>query len=123
MRAGVFVLGGALAAPLFAGPALAANCEVFRNRLTFASDTSVDMVVKSGLDCRVRYSLSDGIHIDSNTITERPRYGGARIDGTSAAYYRSNPGYRGPDRFTFTFCGEAGGKAGCSSVRVKIIVR
>jgi hypothetical protein len=101
----------------------AANCEVYRNRLAFASDASVDMIVRSGLDCRVRYPLAESIHIDSNVISERPRYGGARIDGTSAAYYRSNPGYRGPDRFTFTFCGEEGGKPGCSSIRVKVTVR
>jgi len=122
MRAGGLFLAVTLAL-IGTAPVHAANCEVFRNRLTFASDTSVEMIVRNGLDCRVRYPLADSIHIDSNMITERPRYGGARIDGTSAAYYRSNPGYRGPDRFTFTFCGEAGGKPGCSNIRVKITVR
>lgn len=116
------LLGLALAAS-WVSYADAANCEVYRNRLTFASDTSVDMIVRSGRDCRVRYPLAESIHIDSNVISERPRYGGARIEGTSAAYYRSNPGYRGSDRFTFTFCGEEGGKPGCSSIRVKITVR
>lgn len=122
MRArGLFLILSAVT--LVSSPAQAANCEVFRNRLTFAFDASVEMIVRSGMDCRVRYPLADGIHIDSNTITERPQYGGARTDGTSAAYYRSNPGYRGPDDFTFTFCGEEGGKPGCSTIRVKITVR
>jgi len=123
MRRSAILVATAVAVLLALEPASAATCEVYRNRLAFTADTNVDMIVLSGKDCRVRFPLADKVQIDSNEVTARPRYGGVRTDGTSGAYYRSNPGYRGQDQFTFTLCGVEGDKSGCSNIRVKVTVR
>jgi hypothetical protein len=107
-------------APRSAG---AATCEVFRQPLPFATITLVEMVVLSGKDCRVRFPDDEIFAIMSNEITVRPLYGGVRAQGTATAYYRSNPGFKGRDRFTFTLCGTDSGKEGCTDVRVKVLVR
>lgn len=104
-------------------PAQAATCEVHRRPLVFASDADVDMFVKSGKDCRVKFSEPERFKVESNEIVARPHYGGVRVDTVSSVYYRSNPGYRGQDRFSFMLCGMEAGKRGCSTVRVKVSVR
>jgi hypothetical protein len=101
----------------------ASTCEVYRHPLKFASEAEVDRIVDSGRDCRVRFPSDEVFDIEKNEVTGRPRYGGVKVDGTSGVYYRSNPGYRGPDRFAFTLCGHEGDKAGCSVIRVKVRVR
>jgi hypothetical protein len=111
----------ALSASL-AGVAHAGECEVYRVPLQLGTDAGYQIVTASGEDCRVPVRSPD-FALESNEIIALPRYGGARVDGTTATYYRSNPGYRGADAFAFSLCGVAGGKAGCSIVRVKVQVR
>jgi hypothetical protein len=103
--------------------AWSSTCEVYRQPLKFGTEANVDMIVESGRDCRVRFPSDEVFDIEKNQVTGMPRYGGAKVDGTSGVYYRSNPGYRGPDRFAFTLCGHEGGKAGCTVIRVKVRVR
>lgn len=108
---------------LCAQPAAAADCVIYRNTVEFNAEQVVRMMVSSGKDCRVQFPLRDKIVIDVNEITEHPRYGGVRVYGTSGAYYRSNPGYRGPDGFAFAFCRQDGEKSACANVQVKVDVR
>ena len=104
-------------------PADAAVCEVFRQPLKFAAEADVEMMVESGSDCRVRFPAGEVFDIEKNEVTARALYGGVKVDGTSGASYRSNPGYKGPDRFAFTLCGTEGEKAGCTVIRVRVRVR
>lgn len=119
------ILSGLAAAGaiLCAQPAAGAECVIYRNNVQFNAEQIVRMMVSSGTDCRVQFPLRDKIIIDVNEITDHPRYGGARVHGTSGAYYRSNPGYRGPDGFAFAFCRQDGEKSACANILVKVEVR
>jgi hypothetical protein len=115
-----------LAAAFIAGSSFSADareCVIYRNAIAFNAEMEVQMLATSGKDCRLHFPLSDKTVIDVNQITVHPHYGGVRVDGTSGAYYRSNPGYRGPDQFAFAFCGRESGITGCATVRVKVEVR
>jgi hypothetical protein len=107
----------------FAGAVQAGECEVYRVPLRIEADVGYYVVTASGEDCRVAVMRSPEFGIESNEIVAGPRYGGARVDGTMATYYRSNAGYRGADAFAFTLCGSSAGKTACSTVRVKVQVR
>ena len=112
-----------LALPLFtSAPGMAAECVIRRHDIVFDADSEVLMKVESGKDCRVLFPLGPKARVDKSEITTHPLYGGARLHGVSGAYYRSNPGYKGPDHFAFSFCGEGGGRTGCADVRVKVDV-
>lgn len=106
-----------------AQPAAGAECVIYRNTVEFNAEQIVRMMVSSGKDCRVQFPLRDKIVIDVNEITDHPRYGGVRVHGTSGAYYRSNPGYRGPDEFAFAFCRQDGETSACANILVKVEVR
>ena len=126
MRTACVVASGLFGALLMAAaplPAFGAACVVFRHPIVFNADSEVRMIVESGKDCRVSFPLREKTRVDSNEITAKPRYGGVRVHGTSGAYYRSNPGYRGPDQFAFSFCGMDAGKSACADVVVKVDVR
>lgn len=116
-------LCGALLLAGAARPAAGAECVIYRHSIVFDADSEVRMIVESGKDCRVLFPLHEKTRVDKNEITTHPRYGGVRVHGTSGAYYRSNPGYRGPDQFAFSFCGVDAGISGCAFVVVKVDVR
>jgi hypothetical protein len=101
----------------------AAVCDVYRQPLVFASEARIEMIVLSGMDCRIQYPAEEQFAIERNELITRPLHGGARVQGPATAYYRSNPGYKGRDRFSFTLCGVESGKEGCTTVRVRVIVR
>ncbi|MEX2128607.1 MAG: hypothetical protein WD871_10245 [Xanthobacteraceae bacterium] len=123
MRAPLIFIAATVLALIAPRAAAAATCEVYRQPLPFATDTDVEMIVLTGKDCRVRFADDEIFEIASNEVTARPRYGGVRAQGNATAYYRSNPGFKGRDRFTFTLCGTDDGKAGCTNVRVRVLVR
>lgn len=112
-----------LCAALLPTAAGAAECTVYRSRIDFENEMLVRMLAQGGEDCRVQFTPGEQFTADVNEIVERPHHGGARVHGTSSAYYRSNPGYRGPDRFAFQFCGRNAGKPACATVQVKVNVR
>jgi len=114
--AGACIVFGAL-------PATAGECVIYRNNAQFNAEQIVRMMVTSGKDCRVQFPLRNKVVIDVNEITAHPLYGGVRVHGTSGAYYRSNPGYRGPDSFAFAFCRQDGEKSACANIQVKVEVR
>lgn len=113
---GAFLINGS---PAFG----AGNCIIYRHAILFNAVSEVRIVVDSGADCRVHFPLDEKTRVDTNEITTHPRHGGVRVHGTSGAYYRSNPGYRGPDKFAFTFCGIDAGKSACADVSVRVTVR
>ena len=104
-------------------PSLAAACVVYRHEIVFDADSQVKMIVDSGKDCRILFPIDKKTRVASNEITTHPHHGGVRVHGTSGAYYRSFPGYRGPDRFAFSICGMDDGKAACADVHVNVDVR
>jgi hypothetical protein len=108
---------------VLASPARSAECVIYRNNIDFKNEMEVRMLATTGKDCRVHFPLKDKTVIDVNQIIVHPYYGGVRVDGVSGASYRSNPGYRGPDHFAFSFCGREAGAPGCARVRVKVEVR
>jgi hypothetical protein len=118
----IFFLLGAVYLAATPQAARAAECVIYRHEIVFAADSEVRMKVESGKDCRVMFPLGPKARVDKSEITTHPFYGGARLHGMSGAYYRSNPGYRGPDHFSFSFCGEGGGRTGCADVQVKVTV-
>lgn len=103
-------------------PARAANCEVFGRPVALGVDTGVEMITRSGKDCRVRFYRDEVFEVETLELSARPLHGGARVQAPYSAYYRSNPGYRGRDHFIFTLCGSQGRKTGCSSVYVKVVI-
>jgi hypothetical protein len=123
LRIMISALSGALLMAGAAGPAAGAECVVYRYPIVFNADSEARMIVESGKDCRVSFPLTEKMRVDSNEITAKPRYGGVRVHGTSGAYYRSNPGYRGPDQFAFSVCRADAGKTTCADVVVKVEVR
>ena len=127
LRAAAFATLSGFAALAGAGPASSAECVIYRHSVAFGAEQEVQMMVSSGKDCRVQFPLRTQTVIDVNEITAHPHYGGVRVHGTSGAYYRSNPGYRGPDQFAFAFCGQDtgknAGKTACARVRVRVEVR
>jgi hypothetical protein len=123
MKARALLAFGLACVTLKAQPSAAAECVIYRNNVQFDADQIVRMMVSSGTDCRVQFPLRDRIVIDVNEITAHPLYGGVRVYGTSGAYYRSNPGYRGPDAFAFAFCRQEGEKSACANIHVKVEVR
>lgn len=118
-----FAVASAVAVLGSAAPATAADCVVYRNKADFKAPMVVNLLAASGQDCRVYFPLSEDVVVDVNRITRHPFYGGARVYGTSGVYYRSNPGYRGPDALAFEFCGRNKGEPVCARVRIKVDVR
>jgi hypothetical protein len=114
---------GAACLALGVQTAAGAECVIYRNNVQFNAEQIVRMMVSSGKDCRVQFPLRENVVVDVNEITDHPRYGGVRVHGTSGAYYRSNPGYRGPDSFAFAFCRQDGDKTACANIFVKVEVR
>lgn len=123
MRTLVVLFAGAVLAASWPSTAAAAICEVFRRPIAFAVDSEVQIIVLSGRDCRVRFYDDEVFAVETIELTERPLHGGARVQPLATVYYRSNPGYRGNDRFAFKLCGAESGRRGCSNVFVRIRVR
>jgi hypothetical protein len=116
-------VAGVLLAASVSPSAQAGICEVFRSPIRFATDAEVQMMVLSGRDCRIRFREKEVFPVERNQLTGWPLHGGARVEGMATAYYRSNPGYRGADRFSFTLCGAEGAMTACSRVTVRVHVR
>jgi hypothetical protein len=116
------ILLAAIALGAAIAPARAANCEVFGRPVALGGDAAVEMIARSGKDCRVRFYRDEVFDVETLELSARPLHGGARVQAPYSAYYRSNPGYRGRDHFIFTLCGSQGRKTGCSSVFVKVII-
>lgn len=97
---------------------------MYRQPLAFGTDAKIEIIVRSGRDCRVRFPGDETrFEIERSELTGRPMHGGARVQDIATAYYRSNPGYKGRDRFMFRVCGRHDGKSACSNIVVRVFVR
>lgn len=130
MRAGAAVRGTRIVTlciaqviVLGAVPASGAECLIYRNSIKLGTQLSVQMMAPSGQDCRVRLPPEGRTVLDDNRVTAHPHHGGVRVEGFTGAAYRSNPGYKGPDRFGFEYCGRQDDKTVCTGVNVKVDVR
>jgi hypothetical protein len=112
-----------VAIALLPQPAHAVLCDVFRRPVALGQDATIEMITESGKDCRIRFRRSELFDVETSELSAGPLHGGARVQPPFAAYYRSNPKFRGRDHFIFTLCGTQGEQTGCSSVYVKVTVR
>lgn len=83
--------------------------------------SEVRMLASSGKECVLRLSASRRIVITERRITAAPAHGKASIEGETV-FYRSFPGYAGPDEFTAEIAGRSPDGAGVATVSVKVTV-
>jgi hypothetical protein len=119
VRAGV-ALG--LFAALAVSPATA-KCERtnYQANPATASRSEVQMSASSGMDCVIRLALPKRYKLTGRRITEKPTNGIVSIEGQTA-FYRSVPGYTGPDRFVVEISGKAFDGAGTAVIVVNVTV-
>jgi hypothetical protein len=88
------------------------------------SNTSTTMLAGSGQVCQISPSVGGTNVITSVTISVPARNGSASVGaGGDAVLYQSQPGYTGPDSFTFTLSGSGPGGSGLSAVQVSVTVQ
>jgi hypothetical protein len=83
------------------------------------------MRVSSGAPCSMKFS-THGSNIDSIAITKQAGHGAASWNGSTAypeVSYRSSPGYKGPDEFSFDISGASQRSTSPASVRVSVEVK
>jgi hypothetical protein len=103
-----------------------AACQVDHYNFYHGSEVSTTMYVTSGAQCSIDFQISGKSSIDSIAITKQARHGAASWNG-SAAYakvrYKSSPGYKGQDEFSFDILGPSQRSSSPASVRVSVEVR
>lgn len=85
------------------------------------SRSDVRMVASSGKDCVIRLTASRRVVVVARRIAVPPANGKATIEGETV-FYRSFPGYRGPDSFTAEIEGRGSDGDGVATVAVKVSV-
>jgi hypothetical protein len=83
--------------------------------------SEVRMLASSGKECVIRLSAGRRIQVLDRRITIVPANGKATIEGETV-FYRSFPGYTGPDSFTAEIAGRSADGEGVASVTVKVTV-
>ena len=120
-----------LVATLIAGAALLSSAGV-ANAACSRSDYSITpsqnsrakvlMTASSGMDCVVRLAPSRRFTVTERRISEKPGHGTVTIEGETA-FYRSVPGYRGPDRFAAEVSATGSDGQGTSTIVVDVVVK
>jgi len=101
----------------------AAECQVDRFSFGPGQTTETGMSVGSGQSCGVIVYAGARSRFDSVAIVARPRNGSLVPRSGVGVTYRSKPGYRGPDSFSFTITGQMTRGAGTATIRVSVNVR
>jgi hypothetical protein len=110
---------------LAAGWAAAAEAKCTRGN--YAADpaknttSTVEMTASSGMDCVLRLALPRRYTLLKRRIAEKPVHGVVTIEGETA-FYRSIPGYKGPDRFVAEMDGKAFDGQGTARIVVEVTV-
>lgn len=114
---------GAAIALLLSTSLASARCERSDYTANPAKNTrsEVRMLASSGKECVLRLTAGRRILITDRRITQAPAKGKASIEGETV-FYRSFPGYSGPDSFTAEIAGRTGEAEGVATVTVKITV-
>jgi hypothetical protein len=107
---------------LAAGPA-AAKCERTNYRAVppANSRSEVQMTASTGKDCVLRLISTRRVTVTGRKIVAPPSRGKATIEGETV-FYRSFPGYTGPDSFTAEIAGRSPDGEGVATVTVQVTV-
>jgi hypothetical protein len=101
-----------------------AACHIDHFKFLFGSDTTATMHVSSGGRCTIKLNYTGSIK--SITVTGQAKHGSASYNG-GIGYpeiaYRSSPGYKGDDAFSFVMDGEGVHHSGLSTIRVSVDVK
>ena len=89
----------------------------------FGSNTSTSMSVSSGEVCRIDANVGGTNIVTSVAISAPAASGTASTNGGDVVMYQSQPGYTGPDSFTFTTSGSGPGGSGSSAIQVNVTVQ
>ncbi|MFO1151603.1 MAG: hypothetical protein U1E62_24785 [Alsobacter sp.] len=115
--------GAAAVLVLLAASPAAAKCERTNYRAVPPDNTrsEVQMTASSGKDCVLRLSATRRVTVTGRKIVAPPSRGKATIEGETV-FYRSFPGYTGPDSFTAEIAGRASDGEGVATVTVQVTV-
>jgi hypothetical protein len=103
-----------------------AECHHDYFRFYHGSEVSATMRVSSGAPCSIKFTNSGRSNIDSIAITKQASHGTASWNGSTAypgVSYRSAPGYKGDDEFSFDISGARARSTSPASVRVSVDVK
>lgn len=119
-----WVVGGLALATVLAGASPAAARCLRSDYAAFPEKNSrsdVRMVASSGKECVIRLTASRRVVVLARRIAVPPENGKAVIEGETV-FYRSFPGYKGPDSFTAEIEGRNGDGGGVATLVVKVSV-
>jgi hypothetical protein len=103
-----------------------AECHVDHFNFYHGSEAPATMHVSSGAPCLMKFTNHGRSNIDSIAITKQASHGTASWNGSTAypgVSYRSSPGYKGEDEFSFDISGASGRSTSPASVRVSVEVK
>ena len=107
---------------MWSAGAQAATCNA-RFNFTLGQVTNGTMAAANGMPCAATISRTTGsLVIKSVRVTAPPKNGTASA-GSSGVTYRSKPGYKGSDSFTFTVFGDgSSGRDRTATVQMQVSV-
>jgi hypothetical protein len=85
------------------------------------SRSEVRMTASSGKECVLRLAASRRVVVTARRIAKAPAHGKATIEGETV-FYRSFPGYQGPDAFVAEIEGRSADGDGVATVAVSVTV-
>lgn len=103
-----------------------ADCRVDHFNYYHGSEAPATMHVSSGAPCLMKFTNGGKSSIDSIAITEQAKHGAASWNGSTGypgVSYRSSPGYKGLDEFSFDISGASARSTSPASVRVSVDVK
>jgi len=115
------IVGGIALVAASAGSARA-ECNVMRFRFFPAVQSESTMTVTSGRNCGVILHAGGRSRFDAVGIVQRPQHGPLSPRSGVGVTYRSSPGYKGADSFTFTVKGSMSGGNGTATIRIGVSV-
>ncbi|MGB7973582.1 MAG: hypothetical protein WCF81_04370 [Roseiarcus sp.] len=111
---------------LLAATPCRADCHVDHFNYFHGSEVPATMHVSSGAPCLMKFTNGGKSNIDSIAITRQASHGAASWNGSTAypgVSYRSSPGYKGQDEFSFDISGASTRSPSPASVRVSVEVK
>ncbi len=111
---------------LLAATPCRAECHVDHFNYYHGSEAPATMHASSGAPCSMKFTNGRKSNIDSIAITKQANHGAASWNGSTAypgVSYRSSPGYKGQDEFSFDISGASTRSTSPASVRVSVDVK
>ena len=110
---------------IFAATPCKAECHVDHFNFYHGSEVPATMHTTSGAPCSIKFTNGRSSNIDSIAITGQPKHGAVSwngLNGSPAVLYKSSPGYKGSDDFSFDISGTSKRSTSPASVRVSVDV-